>query len=147
MVADELIPLLAQEGLGTARIGLFGWSMGGYGALLLAGNHAIPGLRAVSTLSAALWTKATDSVPGAFDDAADFEAHDVFAHRDRLDEFAVRMDCGSDDPFAAANRTFRTGLGRPPQGGQQPGAHTTGYWRRMAADHLAFMGGVLNRGS
>jgi hypothetical protein len=35
MVLDELIPMLGQQGLDTSRVGFLGWSMGGYGALLL----------------------------------------------------------------------------------------------------------------
>ena len=37
MVTDELLPRLADHGLRTDRIGLIGWSMGGYGVLRLAG--------------------------------------------------------------------------------------------------------------
>ncbi|MBV9098912.1 MAG: esterase, partial [Frankiaceae bacterium] len=36
MLLTEFIPLLASRGLRTDRLGLAGWSMGGYGALLLA---------------------------------------------------------------------------------------------------------------
>ena len=35
MVLDELIPMLDGQGLDTSRVGFLGWSMGGYGALLL----------------------------------------------------------------------------------------------------------------
>ena len=35
MVLDEFLPLLADQGLATARVGLMGWSMGGYAALRL----------------------------------------------------------------------------------------------------------------
>ena len=38
MVIEEFLPLLSRRGLDTAQIGLFGWSMGGYGALYLAGR-------------------------------------------------------------------------------------------------------------
>ena len=40
MLLTELLPRLAERGLRTERIGLIGWSMGGYGALLLAERHA-----------------------------------------------------------------------------------------------------------
>ena len=36
IIVQELLPLLARKGLDTERIALMGWSMGGYGALLLA---------------------------------------------------------------------------------------------------------------
>ncbi|MDR6508822.1 alpha/beta hydrolase-fold protein [Arthrobacter oryzae] len=36
MVVEEFIPLLAEQGLDTGRLAVFGLSMGGFGALLLA---------------------------------------------------------------------------------------------------------------
>ena len=36
MVMDDFIPLLGSIGLDRSRVGFLGWSMGGYGALLLA---------------------------------------------------------------------------------------------------------------
>ena len=38
MVLDELIPMLGSQGLDTSRVAFLGWSMGGYGALLLGGR-------------------------------------------------------------------------------------------------------------
>ena len=35
IVLDELIPMLSDKGLDTSRVAFIGWSMGGYGALLL----------------------------------------------------------------------------------------------------------------
>ena len=35
MVLGELLPMLGEQGLDTSRVGFLGWSMGGYGALLL----------------------------------------------------------------------------------------------------------------
>ena len=37
MVLTELLPMLATKGLDMSRVGFIGWSMGGYGALLLGG--------------------------------------------------------------------------------------------------------------
>ena len=143
MVTEEFVPILADQGLDVSRIGLLGWSMGGYGALLLASSGALEAVRAVGTLSAALWTSSADAANGAFDDAADFEAHDVFERRGDFGTIALRMDCGEDDPFAAANRAFVEGMRPHPEGGVQPGAHTDGYWRRMLPEHLTFIGRLL----
>ncbi|QIM20191.1 alpha/beta fold hydrolase [Phycicoccus sp. HDW14] len=130
MVVEDLLPLVAREYAPTDRVALLGWSMGGYGSLLLASDLGPERVAAVATSSAALWTSPGASAPGAFDDRDDFLAHDVFAD-ERLATLAtvpVRLDCGRDDPFVAANRAF---------GGALPsatltvdaGAHTGAYWR------------------
>src|SRR3954447_10669133 len=54
MVVDELLPLLAAHGLDTTRLAFQSWSMGGYGALRLAGVVGSGRVRAVAALSAAL---------------------------------------------------------------------------------------------
>ena len=45
MVLTELLPMLATKGLDTSKVGFIGWSMGGYGALLLGRGWARPGRR------------------------------------------------------------------------------------------------------
>jgi len=79
MVMEEFVSFLAGRGLSTDRLGLFGWSMGGYGSLLLAAQAPIGAIGAGAVSSPALWAEAGDAAPGAFDDAEDFAAHDVFA--------------------------------------------------------------------
>lgn len=141
MVTNELLPLLAELGLDNGRLSLLGWSMGGFGALALATTADGPPLRSVSTLSAALFASYEASAEGAFDDAADFDRHDVLAAVDALAGLPLRIDCGDSDPFVETNREIRrrlTDLGEDPAGGIEPGGHTYGYWRRLAPDHLAF---------
>ena len=138
MLLTELLPLLAERGLRTDRIGLFGWSMGGYGALLLAERHP-DRIAAAAALSPALWENYDDVRPGAFDNETDFRANDVFADQRPLDGLRLRIDCGQDDAFAPATRSFVRALHPRPSGGFQPGAHTIGYWRRMVPDQLAFL--------
>ncbi len=142
-VTDLLVPALDELGMDTGRLAFFGWSMGGYGSLLLAGQLGPDVVRAVGTLSAALWTRAADAADGAFDDAADFDAQDVFARQDELVDIPLRMDCGDDDPFEAANVAYRTSFPGTLEGGIERGAHTVGYWRRMAPDQLRFLLGHL----
>jgi S-formylglutathione hydrolase FrmB len=140
MLDQEFLPLLANRGLDTARYGVLGWSMGGYGALLFAGR---PGTHAVTAgaLSPALWRDYKDVAPGAFDSREDFEHSQLFGRPVGLQDVAVRIDCGRDDPFAAAAADLRIELRAT--GGQQAGAHTQGYWRRMLPAQLAFLGGRL----
>jgi S-formylglutathione hydrolase FrmB len=147
MVADELVPLLASRGLDTARLGLQGWSMGGYGALLLASHRTVTP-RAVAVSSPALFTSAGATPAGAFDDAEDFRRHDVFAHPELLRGIPLRIDCGLADPFHDATADFVTRLPGPPDPvtAFPSGAHTAAYWRAMAPAAFRFLGERLHRG-
>ncbi len=139
MVVDEFLPLLARRGFDTARLAFTGYSMGGYGALRLAGLLGSARVRAVSAISPALWTSAGDTARGAFDDAADFRANTVIGRQRSLDGVAVRVDCGTGDGFEPAVRTYVDGFATAPAGGFEPGGHTTAYWRRLAPQQLAFL--------
>jgi hypothetical protein len=55
----------------------------------------------------------------------------------------VRLDCGTDDPFYAADKTYVADFDRPVTSTFEPGAHTTAYWTRMLPDQLAFVGRAL----
>ena len=81
MLLEELLPRLAAAGMRTSRFALFGWSMGGYGALLLAEKVGSARVAFVAVDSPALWLSPGDSAPGAFDDAEDFRRNDVFPRR------------------------------------------------------------------
>lgn len=139
MVVDEFLPLLARRGFDTARLAFTGYSMGGYGALHLAGVLGSARVRAVSAISPALWTSAGDTARGAFDDAADFRANTVIGRQRSLDGVAVRVDCGTGDGFEPAVRTYVDGFATAPAGGFEPGGHTTAYWRRLAPQQIAFL--------
>jgi predicted esterase len=128
---------------GEERFALLGWSAGGFGALLLAQRLGVARVAAVAAVSPALWRRAEDTADGAFDDAADFAAHDVFAGRPRLAAVRVRIDGGWGDPFVDAAQDFAAGLLPPPAGGFGFGAHDDAYWRRLAPDQLRFVGGAL----
>lgn len=145
MVVDEFLPLIARRGFDTDRLALTGYSMGGFGALRLGGVLGASRVRAVSAISPALWTSAADTARGAFDDAADFRANTVLGRQRALDGVAVRVDCGNGDGFAPAVHTYVDGFGAPPAGGFEPGAHTHGYWRRLAPQQLEFLARHLGR--
>jgi enterochelin esterase-like enzyme len=139
MVVDDFVPLLRSRKLDTDRLGLLGWSMGGYGALLLAGRHRLP-VRTVAVASPALFTTAGNTPPGAFDNAADYVRNDVYSHPDRLAGLPLRVDCGRSDPFYLATRDFVSRLRPRPAGSFGVGGHDPAYWRRMAPAELAFVG-------
>jgi poly(3-hydroxybutyrate) depolymerase len=142
MIASEVLPRLRRLGLRTDRIGALGWSMGGYGALLLGQTLGPSRVAAVSASSPAVFTSyahARTANASAFDGAADFAAHDVLSGLDRLRGVAVSVDCGHSDPFAPATAQIIHGLGHP-AGGLFEGCHDGAYWSRRGPAGLAFVG-------
>lgn len=136
MVVDELLPRLGDRGLDVSRVGLHGWSMGGYGALLLASRH--PGrFRAVAVSSPALFAGPGASSAGSFDGERDFARHDVLHHPERL-HLPVRLDCGLDDPFLATTRELAARLPAAVSA-FPPGRHVPAYWQRMAGPAFGFL--------
>lgn len=139
MITAELLPVLTRRGLRTHRIGLAGWSMGGYGALLLAEHLGRARVAVVAVDSPALWTRAGDSAPGAFDGRGDFLAHDVIGQHAGLAGIPIRVTCGTSDPFLPGVRAFL----RVVPGADQdlrPGAHNLAFWQYAAPAQLAFVG-------
>lgn len=140
MVVHEFLPLLAEHGLRVGRIALLGWSMGGYGALYLAGMLGANRCAAAVAESPAIWHHSWQSVEGAFDDATDFDRHSIFGHLARLAGIPLHIDCGAQDSFAPITRDLRAALHPTPAGGIQPGGHDAAYWRARAPAQLAFVG-------
>ncbi len=143
MIIDELLPILADHGLQTARFGVGGWSMGGYGALLLAERLGPTRVAVCAVDSPALWIHPGDSARGAFDGRADFAANDVITHRAGLAGVPVRVACGTSDPFLPGVRAF---LHAVPSATSDlsPGAHDLAFWQHAAPDQLAFAGRHLS---
>jgi enterochelin esterase-like enzyme len=138
MVVDDLLPLLVRQTGYAGKVAFLGWSMGGYGSLLLASQLGPSRVAAVVAESAALWTAPGLSAPGAFDDRADFVAHDVFRRTAVLSRIPVRLDCGSSDPFVPGNRAFAAAL---PSARLRfdPGGHTNDFWSSHAAAQLRWI--------
>jgi S-formylglutathione hydrolase FrmB len=139
MLLDEYLPRLAARGLQTDRVAVMGWSMGGYGALLLAEKLGPDRIAAVAADSPALWLRPGQTAPGAFDDAADYRRHDVFAGRPRLAGIPVRVAIGTSDPFVAATHAFVRQVPDLAAAVFRPGGHTGAFWRRTAPAQLAFV--------
>ena len=138
MVTDEFLPVLAEQGLLLDRIGLMGWSMGGYGALLIASQLGPDRVAAVAAASPAMWVDGAHSPEGAFDDADDYERYNLKGHQSELDGIPVRIDCGTGDGFQPVVQSYVEGFTTPPAGGFEPGGHDNDYWRRVAPQQLAF---------
>lgn len=142
MVLDELLPMLTEQGLDTSRVGFLGWSMGGYGALLLGARLGPARTAAICAVSPALWLSPGAAAPGAFDGPADFVANSVFG-LPALGSIPLRIDCGYDDPFSAATDEFIAGLPSPPAGGFSPGGHDGGFWSSQLPAEIAWMAPLL----
>ncbi|NYG06228.1 pimeloyl-ACP methyl ester carboxylesterase [Phycicoccus badiiscoriae] len=140
MVLEDFLPLVQRETGYAGKIAFLGWSMGGYGSLLLASQLGPRRVAAVVAESAALWTTPGLSAPGAFDDAQDFEAHDVFAPRRTmvLRQLPVRLDCGRSDPFASADQALAKALPTATFT-LDHGAHTADYWKSHGAVQLQWL--------
>jgi enterochelin esterase-like enzyme len=148
MLLAEFLPRLEQAGLAAGagdRIAFLGWSMGGYGAFLLASGLGPGRVAAIAAESPALWTSAGETAAGAFDDAADYRAHDVFARTATLRRIPIRIDCGDADAFQGADRAFARRLGSSAVAEWGAGDHSWGFWRARAAKSIAFVGIHLGR--
>lgn len=145
MVVHEFLPLLHRRGLRTQRFGVYGWSMGGYGALYLATRLGRRRISVMVAESPAVWHHGWQSADGAFDDAEDFRRHRIWGHQQRLRGIAVRIDCGAADGFAPVTRDLRASIHPTPAGGIEPGGHDPTFWRSQAPAALRFVGEHLPR--
>src|SRR3954469_927056 len=149
-VLREAIPAAVRVlGADPRRVAIGGISMGGYGAFDLARRKRFC---AVGGHSPALWLSGGESAPGAFDDAADFSRHDVYAyarsHRRPYGSARLWIDRGDRDPFAAADAQVVRALranGAAVSSHVWPGEHETEYWRAHTARYLRFYAAALAR--
>ncbi|HEY7723410.1 MAG TPA: alpha/beta fold hydrolase [Pedococcus sp.] len=142
MVREDFLPLLSEQTGYAGPLALLGWSMGGYGALLLASELGPARVGAVVAASAALWTSRPAEPPEAFDDDADFARHDVFRRTGILAAIPVRLDCGDRDSFLAANRAFARALPTATLTVDR-GDHSWDYWRGHAGAQLDWVAARL----
>ncbi len=144
-VLDEAIPAgIRRLRADRRRVAIGGFSMGGFGAFDLA--RLRPGrFCAAGGHSAALWRSGGETPEGAFDDAADFDRHDLFGDP-RGSGRRVWIDAGADDPFHDASVAY---AGLLQQSGARvtarvwPGDHSSAYWREHLRAYLAFYVGAL----
>jgi enterochelin esterase-like enzyme len=147
MVLDELIPRCQRLGLGRGdrRIGTFGISMGGYGALLLAERY--PGVfGAAAAVSPAIWTsyaQARAVNPGAYASAAAFRAADAVTHAGGLAHVAVRVAAGVDDPFCPGVRALAARLPHRATVYIGKGCHTGSFFKAQVPPSLYFLAAHL----
>ena len=142
MVREELIPLaLRHAGLpATSRVGLLGWSMGGFGALLLASDLGPQRVAGVVAASAALWRTGAETPAVAYDGKGDFDRHSIWGRVDRLARIPVRLECGLSDPFVEANRALAGRLAKV-ETHFEPGDHEDAWWAAHASAEMAWLSG------
>ena len=139
MVLNEFLPRLASKGLNTARVSFIGWSMGGYGALLLGGALGARRTTAICAVAPALFTDYGLALQeGAFDGPADWFAYSVYG-TPALSEIPIRIDCGAEDRFYHATKQFVASLRRPPSGVSFIGGHDVAAWRQKLPRELAWL--------
>jgi pimeloyl-ACP methyl ester carboxylesterase len=122
MVLDEMPAWLHERGFDAGRRALWGWSMGGYGALRLAERRP-SWARGVAVFSPAI-----------------SQGDAVFEHAARLDAATLACWCGTEDPFHDATRVFVGALAaRPAIASFSPGGHTRAYWNDQTLEAFRFL--------
>ncbi|WP_426562939.1 alpha/beta hydrolase-fold protein [Angustibacter sp. McL0619] len=151
MILDELLPRVGDLGARVDRVGVVGYSMGGYAGLMLARESEadrLGGLRvaAAAASSPALFASAAASSPGAFDGPADWHRWGDLAAHPQVARTPLHVDCGTSDPFAEQTRRYRRNCARTPAGGFSKGGHHPDYWRSVLPDQLTFLSQQLSGG-
>jgi S-formylglutathione hydrolase FrmB len=132
MVLEDFLPFLRDQGLDPQ--GLWGWSMGGFGALALGATAQGRQLSGIVAVSPALWSDFDDITPEAFDDRSQYDEGMRLVAGTRPE---TRVDCGTGDPFYRNDLDVLDGL--DVEAHYSPGAHDTAYWTRVAGSELAWL--------
>lgn len=146
LVLEQLLPLLADQRVDVGRPAWLGWSMGGFGALLLASRWEQQGERSGPVLmsSPALWSSwsaAEEMIPEAFDSAGDWQTQMALVGAGV--SAPVRADIGRHDPFQPAvtewvathDVELRTA----------PGGHTAAFSDRQLPSQLSWLDQRVDR--
>jgi enterochelin esterase-like enzyme len=126
MVVDELPDWLSERGFDSDRRAVWGWSLGGYGALRLAETYPTYA-EALAVLSPAVQP----------DDW-------VFEHKDQLVEQPLGVWCGTEDALYRNVRGLVASLPTEPViESYSSGGHTYEYWNEHTVDALTFLSSRL----
>jgi S-formylglutathione hydrolase FrmB len=137
MVLEEFLPFLRSHGLDPQ--GLWGWSMGGFGALTLGATEQGRRMGGIVAVSPALWPSYGEASPDAFDTRAQYDAGMRLVTSARP---WTRVDCGTGDPFYRNDLDVLDGLDVETH--YSPGAHEVAYWTRVAGSELAWLADRLD---
>lgn len=139
MVLNELIPMLTTKNIDTTRVAFMGWSMGGYGALLLGSRLGPARTAAICAISPALYMTYWGAPHDAFDSLDDWRKNSALSLPPQLGSIPLRIDCGTGDGFYVATQQFVNQLPTPPAGGFYPGGHDVDFWHQHLPDELAWL--------
>jgi enterochelin esterase-like enzyme len=123
MLREEVPAWCTDRGFDATRLAVYGWSMGGYGALRLAERNPDL-LKRVAALSPAI-------TPG---DA-------TFVDVARLDGSRTGLWCGKSDSFLKADQALAGKIQPPPAVAHwSKGAHQRGYWNTVTPAAFSLIG-------
>jgi S-formylglutathione hydrolase FrmB len=146
MIIDEFMPMLDENpelNLRIDRIGLYGWSMGGYGALRIASILGPQRVASIAVSSPAMWADPLMFPPRAFDSFADYQANSLFGQQHVFKKIPLMISIGSSDQFYTYTRQWAADLHPPAAFATTPGGHTNRFWRSVMDDQLEFLGREL----
>jgi Putative esterase len=132
----------ARELSTDGRVAVGGISMGGFGAFDLARQRSFC---AVGGHSPALFRTGAETPAGAFDDAEDFDRHDLLGaarNGERFGGARLWLDVGRSDPFRETTAELARLSGA--RLNVWPGGHDTRYWRAHVDDYLRFYADALS---
>jgi predicted esterase len=126
MVHEEVPAWCRERGFDTSRLVAWGWSMGGYGSLLLA--ETFPGaVRAVAAFSPAVQ-----------------RGDEIFAAAGSLRGTPVGLWCGKQDGLYDEVHALARALPSPPAAGSYAdGRHNFGYWSTCVPSAFDFLAKAL----
>ena len=139
MVLEELLPMLSTMGIDTSRVAFMGWSMGGYGALLLGSRAGPVPDRGDLRDQPGVVTPRSPAAPPARSTATTTGCNTVCSGLPALDSIPLRVDCGTSDRFYPATRAFVNQLKKPPAGSFSEGGHDVDYWRAQLPGELTWI--------
>ncbi|WP_407568237.1 hypothetical protein [Arsenicicoccus dermatophilus] len=142
MVSDELTAELERLNLDVSRPALYGYSMGGVGAIYLAENTWRGRLSSVVIASTPFFSSYDESM-GAYGSAAEFAAYEIRSRWGNLQGTPVRVDIGDRDPFLQQNTSFLAPARPSPELHIRPGGHDPAFWSGVALEQLRFVAAHL----
>jgi enterochelin esterase-like enzyme len=147
VVAVEFLKVLRDRGLNTSRLGIIGWSMGGWGAFRLAQHELHNKVRVISAISTPCYSswKTWPSYERADMTKAQFTAANFYHHPGLLAKPQIYMFCGKSDGFYKGNKAFAKVLDkakgvRKPKTHFSAGDHSRDYWQSVLDPALTHIG-------